>query len=317
MLLTIVVFLVVSAAVYVAFELLGRRKHHVQLRMEQMAPGVSVADPEEGRNGTEMARPTVDALDQLVTGNERGKKLRLEMMRAGLRLRPVEFIAICIASSAVVGLLGMVATNQLGLAVLFGVVGAFVPVGVLKQRQQKRARQFNNQISDALTLIVSSLRSGYSFARAMQLVADEMPAPISEEFTFALGEVSLGVAVEVALQRMVERTQSYDLDLVVTAVTIQLQVGGNLAEILGTIADTIRERVRVQREIDVLTAEGKLSGVILFLLPIAVGGMILVNNPGYFKPILTYPLGIPILVGTLVVQMIGGLIIKRMVALDV
>ena len=123
--------------------------------------------------------------------------------------------------------------------------------------------------------------------------------------------------MEGALNRMVERVNSYDLDLAVTAVAIQIQVGGNLAEILDTIAKTIRERVRIKGEIAALTAEGKLSGVIVFLLPIVLALFLNLRSPDYFKPMFEDPMGMPMIIGTFVAQVTGGLIIKKMVAIDV
>ena len=133
--------------------------------------------------------------------------------------------------------------------------------------------------SRPLTLIASSLRSGYSFLRAIQVVGQEMPDPIAEEFRRTVAESNLGVPTEQALGRMVERVPSYDLDLVVTAVNIQLQVGGNLAQILDTIAATIRERVRNQREIAALTAEGKLSGWVCAGMPPIMCAIMTALNP--------------------------------------
>ena len=182
--------------------------------------------------------------------------------------------------------------------------------------QGARRRRFDDQLPDALTLLVSALRSGYSLARAAQLVAEEMPPPISEEFATALAELALGLPLGSALARMAQRVGSRDMELIVTAVTTQQQIGGNLAEILSRITGTIRERVRVQAEIGALTAEGKLSGLILVLMPPTLAVLLTLRSPRYFQPLLDSPLGHVLIGGAVLGQVIGGLIIRRMVTLD-
>jgi tight adherence protein B len=188
---------------------------------------------------------------------------------------------------------------------------------MLKSLSANRTRKFENQLPDSLTLIASSLRSGYSFLRAIQVVGQEMPDPIAEEFRRSVAESNLGVPTELALARMVERVPSYDLDLVVTAVNIQLQVGGNLAQILDTIASTIRERVRNQREIAALTAEGKLSGWVCAGMPPIMGAIMTALNPDYMKPLFTDSYGLMMIAVALGLQLLGGLVIKKMLSIDV
>lgn len=175
---------------------------------------------------------------------------------------------------------------------------------------------FNRQLPDALSLIGSAIRSGYSFPRAMQMVADEMPDPISEEFQRVINEINVGLPIDAALMRMTARITSYDLELVVIAVIIQQQIGGNLAEIINNIAETIRDRVRVEGELSALTAEGRMSGVVLVLLPFGLAAIILTLNSGYLSPLIHEPSG-PYLIGAgLLLQAVGALIIKRMLVLD-
>src|SRR5437588_681593 len=152
---------------------------------------------------------------------------------------------------------------------------------------------------------------------AIQVVGHEMPDPIAEEFRRAVAESNLGVPSEQALGRMVERVPSYDLDLVVTAVNIQLQVGGNLAQILDTIAATIRERVRNQREIAALTAEGKLSGWVCVGMPPIMCAIMTALNPEYMKPLFTESYGLMIIGVAVGLQLVGGLVIKKMLSIDV
>ena len=188
---------------------------------------------------------------------------------------------------------------------------------VLSSRRQARRRRFDLQLPDALMLLTSALRAGYSFSLAMQTVAEELPPPLAVEFAWATGEVTLGVPLDVALGRVLARTQSPDLDLVVTAILIQLPLGGNLAEVLDAIAETIRERVRITSEVQTLTAEGRLSAGILIVLAPALALLLSLHNPAYFQPLLQSPFGPPADRRRGGRSDVGALIIRRMVTLEV
>jgi tight adherence protein B len=183
--------------------------------------------------------------------------------------------------------------------------------------RETRRRRFAMQIPDALLLISSALRSGYSPARAIQIVAEEMTSPLADEFRTALSEVQLGLPPVTALVHIAERVRSRDWDLVVTAVTTQVQTGGNLAEILERIAGIIRERVRVQAETDSLTAEGRLSAAILVLLPPVLALLLSLRDPHYFYPLVAAPFGHILIGGAIAGQIIGTLILRRLLSLDV
>ena len=225
--------------------------------------------------------------------------LRKTLRRAGLRLRPAEFVLLGLACPIGLGVLGGWLTHLPVMALLMALLGAGGPPLILRAGEDGRRRRFEEQLTDALALLVSALRSGYSLARAVQVVAEEMPPPLAEEFGVALGEMALGLPLAAALARMTERVGSRDWELIVTAVTTQQQVGGDLAEVLGRIESTIRERVRVQGEIRTLTAEGKLSSLILILLPPALALLLTLRDPHYFQPLLGSPLGHTLIAGTL------------------
>jgi tight adherence protein B len=248
---------------------------------------------------------------------EQGDQLKLELIRAGLRLRPSEFLAAILVSTLLCPAVAFFFTKHWLLLGGAALVGLSIPVVILKAMQARRLMRFAGQLPDALILISSSIRSGYSFLRAIQVVADQMTAPISEEFERVLKETNLGSPTEVAFGNMVRRVPSYDLDLVVTAVVIQQQVGGNLAEIMDTIASTIRERVKLQREIAALTAEGKLSGWICFFMPFFMLAVMSAMNSDYMKPLFSTPQGWMMIWIAFSLQLVGGLIIKKMLSVDV
>jgi tight adherence protein B len=180
------------------------------------------------------------------------------------------------------------------------------------RRQTGRLNAFNNQLADTVVLMGNSLRSGMSLLQAMDMVAREGNPPISEEFARVTREVGLGISPQDALLHLVRRIRSEDLDLMVTAINVQHEVGGNLARILNTIADTIRERVKLKGEINTITSQQRMSGYILALLPVFVGGFLTLASPGYILPMfsgfpyLILPIagGISIVLGFLVIQQI-------------
>src|SRR6202047_3425805 len=211
-------------------------------------------------------------------------------------------------------------------ALRFGSAIAFVPCPFiawilsglfLRLRQGRRSRRFNSQLGDTLTLMSNALKAGHSFAQALSTVAKNANPPIAEEFGRATREIALGISVDDALNHMVKRNKSDDFDLMVTAVQIQRVVGGNLAEILDTIAYTIRERVRIQGEIRTLTAQARASGIIITLLPIALAGFLALISPTYITPLFHEWLGYVLIGMGLVSIAIGYGIISKITNIQV
>ena len=296
----------------------SRQRSAMQARLERITGQWTFAPPPAAANAESGMRPDVlPTVTRWLSSQEYEPRLRLLMLQADLRLRPAEWIALCAGAAVACFLLGLTATHGLGAALLLGALGAAVPQMVLSSRRQARRRRFDLQLPDALMLLTSALRAGYSFSLAMQTVAEELPPPLAVEFAWATGEVKLGVPLDVALGRVLARTQSPDLDLVVTAILIQLPLGGNLAEVLDAIAETIRERVRITGEVQTLTAEGRLSAGILIVLAPALALLLSLHSPDYFQPLLQSPFGHLLIGGAIAGQIVGALIIRRMVTLEV
>ncbi len=223
-------------------------------------------------------------LNRMLVPKSASQQIALDLARADLKLTPQEFVLINLAAILIGFLLCLVvARNNLILALVGAIVGFYLPRFYVRRRQAKRLNAFNNQLGDTLILLSNSLRSGYSLLQSMETVSKELPPPMSDEFARVVREIGLGLTVEEALFHMLQRINSEDLDLVITAINIQHEVGGNLAEILDTIAHTIRERVRIKGQIRALTASQRLSGNVVALLPIAVGLFLTVSNPGYIS----------------------------------
>lgn len=245
------------------------------------------------------------------------KKIQLQLTRAHILLKAEEFITICIISFSAVGLFAFVLTHTLPLAVVVALIGWILPGIILKSRIRKRIKNLNDQLCDAITLISSSLKAGYSFFQAVDVVAKEMTGPIAEEFALMLKEVNLGITTEKALENLVGRVESDDVELVVTAVLIQRQVGGNLSEVLENISSTIRERIKIKGEVKTVTAQGRMSGLIIALLPLALGVIIYTINPEHMSLLFIEPIGIAIIVFSVIMELMGIYFIRKIIKIEV
>lgn len=244
------------------------------------------------------------------------RKVEHRLIQAGIPLKSSEFLVICLGAALAGAVLGMVGSRVLG-AVIGGLAGYMVPFLFLKIKIRRRAKAFNDQLGDTLILIANALRTGYSFMQAIEMVSREMLPPISVEFGRTLKEMNLGIPTEDAMSNMAKRIDSDDLDLVITAVLIQRQVGGNLAEVLDSIANTIRERIRIKGEIKTLTAQGRMSGVIVSLLPVVLLLALRLINPGYVNILFTHPTG-QFMLGTAIAgQLLGIIAIQKIVNIEV
>jgi tight adherence protein B len=269
-------------------------------------------------------------LNRIVEDRDWGANLARELARADLALKPSEFLAIRVG--LVVGLpLAMIAFSPfvpaLGspLAWLGGViVGFWLPRFWIGRRKTKRLKAFNAGLADTITLIANALRAGSSFLQAIEMVVRETQPPISTEFARVIREVNLGLPLDVALANMTRRVRSDDLDLMTTAISIHHQVGGNLAEILDSIAFTIRERVRIKGEIKTLTAQQRMSGYVVGFLPIVLVLLISFIAPTFLEPlfrrppeVLGLPLGLVVLAFGGFMMLLGFIAIRRIVDIEV
>jgi len=220
-------------------------------------------------------------IDQRVSGSSLGDRIRKNLAQADIKMKTGEYLALLIISIGLVGLFGYFLGNKsLVLAIAGGILGGFIPGMYVNRQKKRRLVRFNDQLSDMLNLVVNGLRAGYSTMQAMESVSKELPSPISDEFRRVVQEMQLGVSMERALDNLLRRIPSDDLDLIITAINVQREVGGNLAEILDTISYTIRERVRIKGEIRVLTTQVMYSGRFLSFMPLIVIAILyLINRP--------------------------------------
>jgi tight adherence protein B len=238
------------------------------------------------------------------------------LAQADIRMRTSEWFMIQVALAVA---FGSVAFWRWGViqAVLFAVAAYLAPSFYAKLRTGKRLRGFNTQLPQTLNMISNGLKAGYSLPQALENVAETMESPSGEEFGKAIREINLGGSIDEALANLVRRVSSEDLDLVVTAILVHRNVGGNLAEILSTISHTIRERIRIRGEIRTLTAQARLSGLFISVIPIGLGILLYFIAPSYFGPMTSNILGWAMLVGAGCMIVVGNLVMRKFIAIEV
>jgi len=242
-----------------------------------------------------------------------GKHIDKRLEEADVMLKGGEFIVIVMTVTLGAFLVIFSFTFNLIQGIMAAIIAAIIPFSLLNMARGKRVTSINSQLSDALTILANSLRSGYSFIQSMDLVRRELPDPISKEFGRTIKEINLGTATEDALLNMAGRVNSEDFDLIVTAVLIQRQVGGNLAEVLDNIAGAIRDRIRIKREVKTITAQGRISGFIIGLLPVLLGIFMFSTNPSYIMELFITKIGLLMLSCAMLGEIAGIFIIKKIV----
>ena len=244
---------------------------------------------------------------------QQGKRIELMMQQADWPIRGTEFEAILLLWGGLVGLVTFLVTLKGAMLFVGALVGILMGFALLGLRIRRRRKKFTNQLGDMLTMVANALRAGFSFMQAFELISREMDAPMGREVQLVVNEVNLGNTLESALDNMQRRVASPDFELVVTAVLIQRQVGGDLASILDTISETIAERVRMRREVMTLTAQGRASAWVLMLIPIGLAIVMYGINPEYLSPLIETDIGRMFVIGAVISEIIGCIIIQRIV----
>ncbi len=239
-----------------------------------------------------------------------------ELILADIMMKPEEFSMIWLLLTFVPA--GLAALFQAGMmpSITLAVIGAFLPILFIKIKKDNRRKAFEAQLSDTLIMICNGLRSGFSFQQAMENVANDMPPPIGIEFGRVCNEIRYGATMEDALNNMVDRVKSADFMLVVSAVLIQRTTGGNLSEILSTISETIRDRIKIKGEINSITAQGRMSGMIIGALPICIAAILMVVNPEYMSTFFTTTAGNIMLAVSIVMEVLGFFAIRKVVTIE-
>ena len=301
-----------------AMTFLGERSV-VEERLGRYAEGQVVST-----SGAEAKKPRgsiiADYLERAGEGSDLFENISRDLARADLKLRPAEYVAVIVISTVAFGAIGFVISASLIFAFVGMIVGAFVPRMYVKRQEKGRLKKFDNQLSDMLNLTVNGLRAGFSTLQALEAVSRELPPPINDEFHRVVQEMQLGIPMEDALDHLLRRINSEDLDLVITAINVQREVGGNLAEILDSISFTIRERVRIKGEIAALTAQGSATAWVISAMPVILTALLFLINRDYimqfFNPE-TRSCGIPLITLAAIMVITGFIATQKIVDIDI
>lgn len=246
------------------------------------------------------------------------ERLQNELKKANILMKSKELVILILLSGVMGSFLGIaISGGSIKRGIWIGMLTWMLPLLWLNAKKNKRKAKLEAQLPDMINMTANSLKAGYSLIQSFELLSREMAAPLSEEIQRMLQETRLGITTEQALINFNERVESPDLDLIITAMLIQRQVGGNLAEILDTIGETIRERIRIQGELKTLTAQGRMSMIIFMALPIVLAAFLFMTNPEYMMPLVTDPIGLLMLGVAVVGQLIGVVLIRRIIRIEV
>jgi tight adherence protein B len=315
-----VVFLVIFAAVILLFALVGgsREQKQIRERLESIHMAARRGPLEEGLNILrEEVLSNVPAFNRLLLRLDLFPPLRRLLAQAEMRWTLGGFLLLSAACGLAAGVAAYWRTAAWPFAVLLGVTAAGAPLGYVLFQRSRRFAEFEEKLPQALDLMVNAMRAGHSLITALEMVAREIPPPIGDEFKKCFDEQNFGLDLREALLNFADRIPLHDVQIMVTAILIQKETGGNLAEILEKVAEIIRERFRLKRQVRVHTAQGRLTGWILTLLPPVIGVGLYLMNPNHMSRLWKHPTGLKLMYASVLMTLIGGLIIRKIVRIRV
>lgn len=311
---TLLVFLSVFFLLRATAGYLSRDREQIAMRVQALARDSRPI--EEKDEGEERRSKFLTGFFRVLTPKKLLCSAEKVLSQADIPLRAEELAFIQLVIVVCPALIAAFILQSVPLAAVSALVGAVLPTMYINNVKARRLKLFNEQLADGLTIMSNSLRAGYSFLQTLDSLQKETVPPLSTEFGRALQEMRLGTTTEQALKNLAQRVKSDDFDLIVTAVIIQRQVGGNLAEILDNIALTIRERVRIKGEVRTLTSQGRISGIIVSVLPLFLAAIISVTNPSYITYLFRHPLGLAMVGGAFLSELVGIMFIKKIVNIE-
>jgi tight adherence protein B len=304
-------FLTAALVVIGLYQSLTRDKVLLQKRLDKITEGIVEEIPGTGKFDAKAAFTIfLSSLGKGFTKIPITKKVERQLSKADILLRTEEFIGMNILTAIGGAGAGLIIFGPGPPAVVLGLIGLLTPALVVYRKQQARAVYLDSQIGESLDGMSNALRSGYSFQQAMDLVSKEIQGPLGVEFGRTLREITLGITTEQAMQNMIQRVGSEDLDLMISAVLIQRLIGGNLAEIFDNISNTIRERIRMKGEVKTLTAQARMSGLVIGLLPVFILIALLLISPSYINIMFASPVGWMMLGGAFTSEVIGFVLMR-------
>lgn len=312
---TFLFFFCLSSAVFFLF--FAKRKAIDKLKYFDVDHAIG----EKIEKGKKSKNKALKSLSSLVPSSKlnkkRTKKLEDDLIKADLPITVPEFYVITAFFSTILALIGLLVSSSGVFALLAFFVGWYIPKSVVSNKKKERIKAFDNQLNDGITIISNSLKAGYSFLQAVAVVSEEMPDPFAKEFKKLLKEMSLGISDEEAFKNLTSRMDSEDLKLIINAIVIQKDIGGNLSEVLDNIGETIRERLKIKNELKTLTAQGKLSGIIVAGLPVFLGLVIFLLNKEYVSVLFTTNIGLFLVFSAIISEVLGFMMIRKIVDIKI
>jgi tight adherence protein B len=325
-LIAILVFVVVALGVFVVASLMDQRSAQARLLRERLAAVQEAAarapDEEHALLRDEMLSK-IPALDNLLRRSSRISNLQPFLEQANLKIRAGNILMLCIVSALALAGVGYLAAGSLppNQALLFSavglVLGGFLPYSYASYRRTKRFQKFEEMFPEAIDTLARAVRAGHAFTTALELIANELSEPVASEFRKLFEEQKFGLPVRDALMNLAERVPLVDVKFFVTAVMLQRETGGNLAEILDNLSYVIRERFKIMRQVRVYTAQGRLTMMLLMGLPPVIVVTMLLTSPAFIHPLFADPIGHVLVVAGIVLQTLGYFVIRKIIQIQV
>jgi tight adherence protein B len=320
------VFVIVALLVFVVASLLDDRNARARLLRERLATVEKAAErapTEELALLRDEMLSEIPALDKLLRRSSQISNLQTLLSQANLGIRAGNILVLCVLSAVALGVVALVASRSLKTSesLLFGLMGAILggilPYSFASYRRGKRFQKFEELFPEAIDTLARAVRAGHAFTTAMELISNEIAEPVASEFRKLFEEQKFGLPVRDALVNLTERVPLVDVKFFVTAVMLQRETGGNLAEILDNLSYVIRERFKIMRQVRVYTAQGRLTMLLLMALPPIIIIVMQIMNPSFIQPLFTDPLGHALIVGGITLQTIGYFVIRKVIQIQV
>ena len=319
-LIAIFVFIVVALGAFVAGSLLDQRNARARLMKERLA---TVQKPAEREPNEELALlrdemlSQIPALDTFLRRSERVSAFQKTLSQAGMQLRAGNFLMLCAGVGVLVAALVFIYGRSPAIAWAGMFIGFLLPYSFVSYRRNKRFEKFEELFPEAIDTLARAVRAGHAFTTALEMISDEVAEPVASEFRKLYEEQKFGMPVRDALVNLTERIPLVDVKFFVTAVMLQRETGGNLAEILDNLSYVIRERFKIQRQVRVYTAQGRLTMALLMGMPPIIVSIMLTLNPAFIRPLFTDPIGHGLLSAGIALQTVGYFVIRRIIRIQV
>ncbi|MFZ0288718.1 MAG: type II secretion system F family protein [Candidatus Sulfotelmatobacter sp.] len=319
-LIALLVFIVVALAAFAAGSLIDQRNARARLIKDRLAT-VEKAPEREPNEELALLRDEqlskIPALDILLRRSSRVSAIQEALLQAGMKFRAGNFLMLCVLCGTLAGLAAVLYTKNPAIAWAALVIGGVLPYSFVSHRRQKRFEKFEELFPEAIDTLARAVRAGHAFTTALEMISNEIAEPLASEFRKLYEEQKFGMPVRDALMNLTERVPLVDIKFFVTAVMLQRETGGNLAEILDNLSYVIRERFKIQRQVRVHTAQGRLTMALLMAMPPAVVAILAVFSPDFVKPLFYDPIGHALLVVSIALQTTGYFVIRKIIKIQV